>query len=123
MSRIKSNLRTLCCLDRVRITVDAAIFLESVLGYLCSEVVELAGNIAKQKPRNAITPRHINLAVRGDAELDELLRDVTLSGGGKVPHISACLLPTRRKDPTHPKKVYSTPEMYSDVIAALVRNQ
>ena len=38
-------------------------------------------------------PRHVQLAVRNDEELNKLLGDVTIAGGGVLPNIHAVLLP------------------------------
>jgi hypothetical protein len=42
--------------------------------------------------RLRITPRHVQLAVRNDEELNVLLRNVTITEGGVQPHIEKALL-------------------------------
>ena len=49
--------------------VGAPIYLSAVLEYLCAEVLELAGNAARDNKKKLITPRHILLAVGNDDEL------------------------------------------------------
>ncbi|PAV64532.1 hypothetical protein WR25_01634 [Diploscapter pachys] len=55
----------------------------------------LAGNAARDNKKTRINPRHLQLAIRNDEELNKLLSGVTLSEGGVLPNIHAGLLPKK----------------------------
>lgn len=67
-------------------------YLAAVLEYLTAELMELAGNAARDNKRMRIIPRHLQLAVRNDEELNKLLQHVTFAEGGVLPNIQAVLL-------------------------------
>jgi len=79
-----------------RISASAPIYMASVLEYLTAEILELAGNAASDNKKQRITPRFINLAIRSDTELNQLLNNIDISHGGVLPHIHASLLPIKK---------------------------
>ncbi len=76
-----------------RIGAGAPVYLAAVLEYLTAEIIELAGNAARDNKKTRIIPRHIQLAVRNDEELNKLLGGVTIASGGVLPNVHASLLP------------------------------
>ncbi|KAL7112798.1 hypothetical protein ABFS83_04G022400 [Erythranthe nasuta] len=78
-----------------RVGSGSPVYLSAVLEYLAAEVLELAGNAARDNKKNRIVPRHIQLAVRNDEELSKLLGSVTIANGGVLPNINQILLPKK----------------------------
>jgi histone H2A len=63
----------------------------------------LAGNAARDNKKHRIVPRHVQLAVRNDEELNKLLGGVTIAAGGVLPNINATLLPKKVAAPVAAK--------------------
>jgi histone H2A len=78
-----------------RVGVGAGVYCAAVLEYLTAEILELAGNAARDNKKSRIIPRHITLAVKNDEELNKLLGGVTIAAGGVLPNIHAVLLPKK----------------------------
>ena len=78
-----------------RIGAGAPVYVGAVLEYLTAEILELAGNAAKDNKKSRIVPRHIQLAVRNDEELNKLMGGVTIAAGGVLPNVHAVLMPKK----------------------------
>lgn len=93
-----------------RISASAAVYAAAVLEYLTAELLELsAGALGAKKDKKGkngekkgcrITPRTITVAVRSDADLGALLKDVTISRGGVLATSSKALAGKKGKKAT-----------------------
>uniref|UniRef100_F1L934 Histone H2A n=1 Tax=Ascaris suum TaxID=6253 RepID=F1L934_ASCSU len=55
-------------------------------------------DISLVNEKTRINPRHLQLAVRNDEELNKLLAGVTIAQGGVLPNIQAVLLPKKTSE-------------------------
>ena len=64
----------------------------AVLEYIATELLELAGQAANEHGRKTIAPKHLQLAVRNDEELANMMSSVLISQGGFMTNIHPFLL-------------------------------
>ena len=80
-----------------RVGSAAPVYMAAVLEYLVAEILELAGNAARDHKKTRIIPRYIQLAIRNDEELSKFFGSVTIASGGVLPNIHSSLLPKASK--------------------------
>lgn len=79
-----------------RLSAGSGVYLAAVMEYLTAEVLELAGNVCRDKKVKRIVPRHLKLAVSTDEELDALLGKAVMPQSGVIPFICGALLPKKK---------------------------
>ena len=89
-----------------RIGGGAGAFMAGVLDYITSEICELSSSVAEQHKAQRIKPRHIQLAIRQDEEINKMFANILISDGGVMPNISDFLFPKKGK-----KNAEATQEM------------
>ena len=75
-----------------RVGAGAPVYMAAVLEYVVAELLELSGNAAKDNKKTRIIPRHIQLAIKNDEELNKFVETATISAGGVMPNVHAVLL-------------------------------
>ena len=70
-----------------RVSNSAGVFLAGMLEYLTAEIIELAGAMCHGQKKKTINPKHLNLGIRNDQELSQLMCEVTIAAGGKLVHV------------------------------------
>ena len=83
-----------------RVSAGTPVYLTAVLEYLTAEILELAGNAARDNKKRRIIPRHLQLAIRNDEKLNRLLSGVTITKGGVLSNIQLVLLPKKTDEIT-----------------------
>ena len=81
-----------------RIGAGASVYMAAVLEYLAVEVLQLAGDFAKHNKKTRVIPRHIQLAIRNDEEINKLMASTVIANGGVLPNINSRLLSKGHKD-------------------------
>ena len=84
-----------------RVGGASPVYMAAVLEYVVAEVLELAGNAAKDNKKLRIIPRHIQLAVRNDDELNQFFGNAIIASGGVLPNINQALLPEKKGKKKH----------------------
>lgn len=79
-----------------RVSSSAGVFLAGMLEYLTAEILELAGNQCHQHKMKTIAPKHLNLGVRNDQELSQLMCEVTIANSSKRVHVEDYFLKQKK---------------------------
>ena len=80
-----------------QVGVGGGVFMAAALEYLTMEILDLAGQCADEHKKKTIQPRHLQLAIRNDDELNKLMAESLISAGGVRPNVSEILFPKKGK--------------------------
>ena len=76
VSRIRRHLRQK--VDVPKLSMTAAVYITTVLEYMCAEILEVAGNKAREKGFKRIMPRHLLQGIKHDLELKEFYENAII---------------------------------------------
>lgn len=81
-----------------RVGSSAPVYFAAVLEYIAAEILELAGNAARDDKKKTISNRHMFMAIENDEELARMLRDLNIKipNSGVMPNIHQVLLPKKK---------------------------
>nr|XP_033195170.1 histone H2A-like [Bombus vancouverensis nearcticus] len=83
--------------------------------YLAVEVLELTGNAARDNKKSRIIPRHVQLAIHNDEELNKLLSGVAIRQRGVLSNIqTTTIYPFGINGPFKGQKLSSRRRIFSD---------
>ena len=80
------------------------VFMAGVLQYLMSEILELSGEVCLAKGKQRLAPRHMQLAIRGDEELNKMFAMTQISSGGSINNIQSVLFPKSKDQAVYTKE-------------------
>lgn len=81
-----------------RVSGNAAIYLATIMEYLCNEVLDLAADSLKRTRQKRITPQIINATIKSDDLLKDLFRDVNIVNSSEVGAYNEKLLTMSAKE-------------------------
>jgi len=107
--------------SKMRVGSGAPVYLAAVLEYLGAEILDLAGNAARDSNRQRIIPRHLMLVTKNDEELSKLMdqNKISLTAVGVLPNINAALLPEKKKPRKKSQKQPGAPRKFRPGTVAL----
>lgn len=93
VGRIKRFMKSLSTVERIG--TGAPIYLSAVLEYIAAEILELAGNSARDFKKKRISIRHLQLTIDNDEELAQFFKGLVI-GCKAQQYIHSSLLPAKK---------------------------